>query len=235
MQKDEFIQEVTNLGIIVTNDQMMMLDKYYDLLINWNEKINLTNLIKKEDVYLKHFYDSLTIYKEIDLNKSYFLCDIGTGAGFPGIVLKIFFPTLQITLIDSLLKRVNFLNVVIEELKLEDIKAIHIRAEDYAKINREKYDIVTSRAVAKLPILCEMAIPLLKVNGLFIAMKGFVNEEIVDSEEILKKLDARIIKVISFKLPFENSERSLIKIIKDKKTNPRYPREISKIKKLIEK
>ena len=146
MNKDEFIKYLEELNIYPTEDQLIKLDKFYHLLIEWNEKINLTRITDEKDVYLKHFYDSLTITKEIDLSKVNTLYDVGTGAGFPGIVLKIMYPNLKVTLIDSLLKRVNYLNEIIKELELTDINAIHTRGEDY----KDKFDVVTSRAVANI-------------------------------------------------------------------------------------
>ena len=153
MTENNFVKNVKELGIEINDKQLKQLEKYYELLIEWNEKINLTGITKKEDVYLKHFYDSLTIQKIIDLNDVETLCDVGTGAGFPGLVLKIVFPNLKVTLLDALNKRINFLNDVIEKLELKDIETIHSRSEDYALKNREKFDVVTARAVASLPVL----------------------------------------------------------------------------------
>lgn len=231
MNLDLFIEETKKLGITLTSQQLEKLDKFYELLITWNEKMNLTRITKKEDVYLKHFYDSLTISKVINLNQDLTLCDVGSGAGFPGIVLKICFPNLKITLLDSLQKRVNYLNEIIKELDLKGIEAIHTRAEDYAKQNREKFDIVTARAVANLKMLSELCIPMVKVNGSFIAMKANIEEELENSMEILKKLDSKIDKIETFYLPSEESIRNIILIIKEKSTNKLYPRQIEKIKK----
>lgn len=225
-----FIEETKKLGIELTSQQLEKLNQFYELLISWNQKMNLTRITEKEDVYLKHFYDSLTLSKVIDLNQDLTLCDVGSGAGFPGIVLKICFPNLKITLLDSLQKRVNYLNEIIKELDLKDIEAIHTRAEEYAKQNREKFDIVTARAVANLKILSELCIPMVKVNGLFIAMKANIEEEIENSTEILKKLDSKIEKIETFYLPIENSIRNIILIEKLKPTNTLYPRRIEKIK-----
>ena len=167
MNQSKFIIEVEKLGIEVTDEKLKKLERYYELLIEYNKVMNLTGITKKEDVYLKHFYDSLTLVKVIDLNSIDSLCDLGSGAGFPGIVLKIFYPNLKITLIDSLNKRINFLNIVINELDLKDITAIHTRIEDYAKINKEKYDVVTARAVAQTNILLELGINLVKIGKYF--------------------------------------------------------------------
>ena len=188
MNIDLFIEETKKLGLTLTDKQLSQLEEYYNLLIEWNEKINLTRIIEKEDVYLKHFYDSLTLSKVIDLSKNLSLCDIGTGAGFPGIVLKICFPNLKITLVDSLQKRINFLNEVINKLNLKNIEAIHDRAENYAKNHREEYDIVTSRAVANLRVLSELSIPMVKVEGYFIPMKATIDEELEEAKDIINKL-----------------------------------------------
>lgn len=230
MNLDLFIEETKKLGIELTSQQLEKLNQFYELLISWNKKMNLTRIIEKEDVYLKHFYDSLTLSKVIDLNQDLTICDVGSGAGFPGIVLKICFPNLKITLLDSLQKRVNYLNEIIKELDLKNIEAIHTRAEDYAKQNREKFDIVTARAVANLKILSELCIPMVKVNGLFIAMKANIEEEIENSTEILNKLDSKIERIETFYLPIENSIRNIIMIQKQKTTNNLYPRRIEKMK-----
>ena len=173
MTKEEFLLELEKLGITLTSYQQEQLKKFYHLLISWNEKINLTRITSENEVYLKHFYDSLTITKVIDLNKVNTLCDVGTGAGFPGIVLKIVYPNLKITLVDALQKRVNYLNEIIKELDLSDIVAIHSRGEDL----KEKYDIVTARAVANITKLLNYTMHLVEENGVFIAMKGNISPE----------------------------------------------------------
>ena len=231
MKKDEFLKELEKINITLTENQILKLEKFYELLVIWNEKINLTTILKEEDVYLKHFYDSLSLIKVIDLNKELTLLDVGTGAGFPGIVLKIVFPNLKITLLDSMNKRISYLNEIIKELDLKDIDTVCSRAEDYALKNREKYDIVVCRAVAHLEILVEITLPLVKVNGYFIAMKSNANEEILLARKKILALNSKIIEILSFKLPFENSIRTLIKIQKFKKTDLKYPRKYDKIKK----
>ena len=170
MNKKEFINALKELNISVTPLQLEKLDIYYNLLIEENKKYNLTAITNKEDVYLKHFYDSLTLTKIITLSNQH-ICDIGTGAGFPGIVLKIIFPDLKVTLLDSTEKKCKFLKLIISKLNLNNIDVINERAEIYSKTTREKYDIVTSRAVAPLKHLLEYSIPLVKVNGYYIAMK----------------------------------------------------------------
>lgn len=230
MNKEEFINELTKLNITLSNIQLEQLDKYYKLLIDWNTKINLTRITEEKDVYLKHFYDSITLIKAIDLTKKLEVCDIGTGAGFPGVVLKIVFPNLNITLVDSLNKRIDFLNIVIDSLKLENIKAIHERAEIFSKNNREKFDLVTCRAVSKLNVISELCIPSVKVNGYFIPMKANIDDEISNTKYLLK-LNSNIEKIIKFTLPIENSIRNLVIIKKIGLTNKLYPRNNDKIKK----
>ncbi|MBE6144606.1 MAG: 16S rRNA (guanine(527)-N(7))-methyltransferase RsmG [Firmicutes bacterium] len=231
MTEKEFINEILNLDIILNSNQLNQLEKYYELLVEWNQKINLTAIIEKEQVYLKHFYDSLTLNKVIDLDQELTLVDVGTGAGFPGIVLKIAFPKLKITLLDSLNKRIEFLKLVIKELDLKDIEAIHARSEDYAKENREKYDLATARAVAPLNILLEYIVPMLKEGGFFLPMKANISQEIIESKTALKILNSEIITNQEFKLPKEESIRTILKIRKSAKTNNKYPRKFSEIKK----
>ena len=206
MNREEFVEELEKLGITLTTEQEIKLEKFYNLLIEWNQKINLTRIVEKEEVYLKHFYDSLTITKVVDLSKIETLCDVGTGAGFPGIVLKIVYPNLKITLVDSLLKRVNYLNVIIKELELENIKAIHTRGEDL----KETFDIVTARAVANIEKLLIYTMHLVNKNGSLIAMKGNIDDEL--NADILKKINKKykISKIEKFLLPKENSQRSLV-------------------------
>lgn len=208
MTKEEFIAALKELNVEVTEEKLAKLNKFYKLLVEWNSKINLTRIIEEPDVYLKHFYDSLTITKAVDLNKVKTLCDVGTGAGFPGIVLKIFYPNLKITLIDSLEKRIKYLNEVIKKLNLENIKAIHSRGEDY----QGSFDIVTSRAVANIEKLVTYTMHLVNKNGLFIAMKGNIDKEL--TPEIEKKLSKKyqIVTIKKFLLPKENSNRSLVVI-----------------------
>ena len=228
---DEFVSELQKLGINITDYQLQQLEQYYNILIEQNKVMNLTRIVEKEEVYLKHFYDSLTLCKIVNLSKNKKVCDIGSGAGFPGIVLKIVFPELDITLLDSLNKRINFLNSVIKELGLKNIKAIHCRAEEYSKENGETYDIVTARAVAKTNILLELAIPMTKINGFFIARKANIDEEIDNINHTCTELECKLEKIDTFKLPKENSIRNLISFRKLKSTHIKYPRKFEEIKK----
>ena len=227
MNREEFLKELEKLGIVLTKTQEEQLEKYYELLIETNKKVNLTRITNKEEVYLKHFYDSLTIARVEDLSKELNIIDIGTGAGFPGLVLKIVFPHLNITLLDSLEKRINFLDVVIKELKLTNIKTIHSRIEEYNK----EFDIVTSRAVAKTNILSELAINLVKKDGYYVFLKGDIEEELKESQNAFKELGLILDKKEEFYLPKEESKRTILKIKKIKEQNKKYPRNFAKIKK----
>lgn len=211
MNKEEFIKAVEQLKVDLTEEKLEKLNKFYNLLIEWNKKINLTRIEKEDEVYLKHFYDSLTIAKVVDLSEIKTLCDIGTGAGFPGIVLKIFYQNLKITLIDSLQKRVNYLNEIIKDLGLDNIEAIHVRGEDY----KGQYDVVTSRAVANIEKLLGYTMHLVSPTGIFVAMKGDIEKEL--TLDVKKKIEKKykIEKIEKFLLPKENSNRSLV-VIKNK-------------------
>lgn len=231
MDRQLFIDEVKKLNVDLTEKMLEQLNRYYELLVEWNSKINLTAITEKHEVYLKHFYDSLTLIKEVDLKKEGSLCDIGTGAGFPGVVLKIVFPNLQVTLVDALNKRVLFLRKVIEDLHLKDICAIHDRMEDYAKINREMFDIVTARAVAPLKELVEYASPSLKVGGKLVFMKGDLQEEELQNiEKVETILKLGKMKIQTFLLPIENSKRTLVSFTKKEVTPKKYPRKYKEIK-----
>ena len=228
MNDKEFKEELSKLGIVLTSTQENQLEMYYNLLIEWNNKMNLTGITERNSVYLKHFYDCITLIKAIDLTKNLKLVDVGTGAGFPGLVLKIVFPNLDVVLVDALNKRINFLNHVIESLKLENIEAIHDRIENYAKNNLEVFDLVTCRAVAKLNIISELCLPLAKINGYFIPMKATIEDEISDTK-YLEVLKSKVESVITFNLPIENSVRNLIVIKKYGSIDKKYPRQYDKI------
>ena len=231
MNKEEFIEELKKINIELSKEQLEKLDKFYNLLVEWNKKINLTRITSKEDVYLKHFYDSLTLIKAYDLTKNITLCDIGTGAGFPGIVLKICFPQLKVTLVESMQKKVRFLYQVKEKLNLKDLFICKERAEIFAGNNREKYDLVTSRAMARLNVLTEMCIPLVKIKGYFIPMKASIDEELEEARESIKTMNSELENVVNFTLPIENSVRNLVVIKKIGYNDKRYPRKYDEIKK----
>ncbi len=231
MNINNFIEELKKLNIEITAEQLNQLEKYYELLIEYNKKINLTAITEKEQVYLKHFYDSLTISKIIDMEEIKSLCDVGTGAGFPGLVIKILFPKIEVTLVDSLNKRIEFLNNVIKELKLTGINTLHTRIEEFGQKTREKFDVVTARAVAPLNILLEYCIPLVKDGKYFIAFKGNISREILNIEHAKNELKCELISIAEFTLPIENSTRTLLKFEKQGITNKIYPRIYSQIKK----
>ena len=230
MNKEQFISELKKINIKITDDMLSKLDEYYKILVEENSKYNLTAIIEESSVYLKHFYDSLSIIKIIDLNNQYLL-DIGTGAGFPGLVLKIVFPNLKIDLLDSTNKKCLFLQKVIDKLNLKGINVINARAEEYAQDNREKYDIVTSRAVAPLKHLLEYSIPVLKIDGQFISLKSNIEEELKNINNYYLKLHLSNEEIIQFELPYESSLRTLYKVTKQKVTPLIYPRTYSQIKK----
>ncbi len=204
-------------------------------MIEYNKTTNLTRITEETEVYLKHFYDSLTIAKVINLNNYNTLIDVGTGAGFPGVVLKIFYPNLEVTLLDSNNKKTTFLTNLVQKLKLTDIDIVNDRSEDYAKNNLDKYDLVTARAVTHLKALSELCLPLIKVNGYFIPLKGNAKEEIEISKYIITKLNGQIEDIIEFNLPIEESSRTIIKIVKLGNTPKGYPRSYSIIKKELKK
>lgn len=231
MNKKEFIEELSKLNIHLTDEQLHQLDEYYKMMIEYNEKINITRITDEKDVYLKHFYDSLTLIKAYDLTKDITLCDIGTGAGFPGIVLKICFPQLKVTLVESMQKKVRFLYQVKEKLNLKDLFICKERAEIFANNNREKYDLVTSRAMARLNVLTEMCIPLVKIKGYFIPMKATIDEELEEARNSIEVMNSELEDVISFTLPIENSVRNLVVIKKISYNDKRYPRKYDEIKK----
>lgn len=230
MNKNDFINELNKIGVILSEHQLNQLDKYYNMLVEYNKNVNLTAITEYNQVLLKHFYDSLTLTKAIELTNQK-VCDIGTGAGFPGIVLKIAYPNLEITLVESLTKRCVFLNEVIKELDLKNIKVVNQRAEEFSHNNIEYFDIITSRAVAKLNILLELSIKSLKIGGYYVALKANVDEEIKSISTCLTKLNASLESITTFNLPIDNSLRNIIKIKKDGPTPPSYPRRYNEIKK----
>ena len=224
MNKEQFIEECNKININLTNEQLNKLENFYIFMTEYNKKTNLTRITDEKEVYLKHFYDSLTINKVINLKNYVSLCDVGTGAGFPGIVLKIVFPNLSITLIESSNKKCTYLTQLIEKLNLKNVSVVCDRSENYSKKIRDKYDIVASRAVANLKVLSELCIPLVKKDGYFIALKSKADEEIKNSQDILNQLNSKIENVCSFNLPYENSLRNIIVIKKEKITDLKYPR-----------
>ena len=229
MTEEEFITELTKLNIEVTPEKLDQLKEYASFLLEYNQHTNLTAIRDINEVYLKHFYDSLTIVKAINLKEVNTLLDIGTGPGFPGMVLKIIYPHLQITLMDSNNKKIGFLKALAQQLNL-NVEIIYGRAEEFIVNRREYYDVVTSRAVASLDILAELSIPYVKTNGLFVAMKSNYQEELQATLPILKKLDSKVEKIEKFSLPKIEANRAIICIRKEKATNHKYPRNYNQIK-----
>ena len=219
MTPDEFLSALTEFDIQLSDKQIKQFERYFELLVEWNEKINLTAITEKNEVYLKHFYDSVTIAFDFKFNNQS-IVDVGAGAGFPSIPLKIIYPDLKITIVDSF-----------KELALTDCKAISVRAEDYAKDNREKCDIVMARAVARLNILDELCLPLVKVGGYFLALKGLkADEELQEAKRGIDILGGSVEEIVDFTLT-NNDHRSNIIIKKVKTTPNKFPRMFAKIKK----
>ncbi|MGL5296899.1 MAG: 16S rRNA (guanine(527)-N(7))-methyltransferase RsmG [Culicoidibacterales bacterium] len=232
MTVEQFSEAMAKHGINLNETQLAQYERYWELLVEWNEKMNLTGITEKEEVYLKHFYDSLTLAFNIDLTKIETMCDVGSGAGFPGIPLKIAFPHLKLTIVDSLNKRINFLNTVVDELGLINVTPVHARAEEYVQTHRETFDLATARAVARLNMLAELCLPFVKINGLFVAMKGASSsEELLEAAKGLKILGGHLQKEVILQLPEEESHRAIVVVDKIKPTHKKYPRSFGQIKK----
>lgn len=225
----KFEQQLAELGITLTQTQFNQFDKYYEMLVEWNKVMNLTGITEYEEVNEKHFVDSLALVKALDISKVQTVIDIGTGAGFPGIPLKIAFPHLKITLLDSLNKRIRFLDSVIEELNLTDIHTIHGRAEDFARQAdyREQFDLCVSRAVANLSTLSEYCLPYVKVGGFFVSYKsGDIVDELSAAKTAVHVLGGTQNKPVVFQLPGSDISRSFVKIKKIKPTGKKFPRKV---------
>ncbi|MBH0168769.1 MAG: 16S rRNA (guanine(527)-N(7))-methyltransferase RsmG [Bacillota bacterium] len=227
MNIDLFQTSLKEKGVELSEKQLSQFGTYYNLLVEWNEKMNLTAITEKEEVYLKHFYDSVTAGFYFDFNQDITVCDVGAGAGFPAIPLKIAFPEIKLTVVDSLNKRIGFLQHVVDELGLQEVSLYHDRAETFAHRPefRQTFDLVTARAVARLSVLSELCLPLVKIGGHFLGMKGAnLPEEVRDGEKAVKLLGGKIKDIHSFVLPIEESERNIIVIDKVKETPKKFPR-----------
>lgn len=228
MNREELLKSAAaSIGVSLDEQQISQFIKYYEILVEWNSFMNLTGITEYKEVVQKHFVDSLALCKAVDVEKAETLIDIGTGAGFPGIPLKIAYPHLQVTLLDSLQKRIKFLDEVILQLGLISVETIHGRAEDFAKplMKRESYDLCVSRAVANLASLSEYCLPYVKPGGYFIPYKsGKVKEELEESKKAIFLLGGKLEEEVQFSLPDSDIFRSLIKIKKVSATPKKYPR-----------
>lgn len=226
---DMLIEGSKEFSVLLNERQIDKLIKYKDILKEWNQKINLTAIEDDKEIIIKHFIDSLSIIPYLE-NKDIKFIDVGTGGGFPGIPVKIAYDKINVTLLDSLDKRIKFLNNVISEMDLKEIRACHGRAEDFGMMeeNREKYDVAAARAVANLPVLLEYCLPFVKVEGTFIAMKGSSTEEVDSSKKALDVLGGKIEEIINLNLPFSEATRNIIIVKKIKTTPKKYPRKAGK-------
>ncbi len=226
MKIETFIAQLAEQGIRLSEEQICQFDTYYRMLVDWNTRMNLTAITDQDGVYLKHFYDSISPAFHFSFNNQT-ICDVGAGAGFPSIPLKICFPELSVTIVDSLNKRILFLNELTTELGLTRIRLVHDRAELFGRIekNREQFDIVTARAVARMSVLCELCLPLVKKGGHFLALKASsTEEELLAARGAVYTLGAKVEDDVQFTLPEEGSERHLVILKKTRQTPHKYPR-----------
>lgn len=227
MNVEQFQTMLAENGITLSPLQLQQYNQYFKTLVEWNEKMNLTAITDQESVYLKHFFDSISAAFYFDFTKPLTICDVGAGAGFPSIPIKIAFPNIHVTIVDSLNKRIHFLEHLAKELNLDGVKFIHDRAETFGQnpAYREQFDIVMARAVARMSVLTELCLPLAKVGGNFIAMKAqSAEEELNLGKKAITLMGGKIANIHSFSLPFEESERNIIIINKVKSTPKKYPR-----------
>ncbi|MEI7028016.1 16S rRNA (guanine(527)-N(7))-methyltransferase RsmG [Paenibacillus sp. y28] len=225
--QQQFVSLLAEKGIDLTAGQLEQFEVYYRTLVEWNEKMNLTAITEREQVYMKHFYDSLSLSFFVPISAVTRIADIGSGAGFPSLPLKIAFPHLQVTIVDSLNKRIQFLTHLAAELGLQQVECIHGRAEEIARKDglRDSFDLVTARAVARLSVLNEFCLPFVKPRGSFVAMKGSeIEEELSEAANSLKELKGAVQNTVSFELPSDQSKRHLIFIQKQAATPKKYPR-----------
>lgn len=227
MYPEEFRKQLLAEDVALTDQQMAQFDTYFHLLVEWNEKMNLTAITEEKEVYLKHFYDSLLVGLKMSLNSQAAICDVGSGAGFPSIPLKILYPELSVTIVDSLKKRITFLQELTDQLGLTNVHLYHDRAETFGQnpAFREQFDYVTARAVARLNVLAELCLPLVKKDGYFLALKAAKSdEELQEAKPAIAQLGGKFIEEKTMALPLSGDERHLLVIQKKKVTPKKYPR-----------
>lgn len=227
MNEQMLAEALKEKDIHLSETQKEQLRRYYEVLVDWNDRMNLTAITEKDAVYLKHFYDSITAAFDFDFQRPLRIVDVGAGAGFPSLPLKICFPEIDVTIVDSLNKRITFLNALAEELHLTGVAFYHDRAEQFAQKSehREQYDLAISRAVARMSVLTELCLPLVKQEGTFIAMKASgADEELQDAQKAISLLGGKVAKKFSFPLPEEGGERTIVHIVKKKPTPKKFPR-----------
>lgn len=227
MYPEEFRKQLLAEDVTLTDQQMAQFDTYFHLLVEWNEKMNLTAITEEKEVYLKHFYDSLLVGLKMALNPQAAICDVGSGAGFPSIPLKILYPELSVTIVDSLKKRITFLQELTDQLGLTNVHLYHDRAETFGQnpAFREQFDYVTARAVARLNVLAELCLPLVKKDGYFLALKAAKSdEELQEAKPAIAQLGGKFIEEKTMALPLSGDERHLLVIQKKKVTPKKYPR-----------
>lgn len=227
MNEEQFIQALKEQGIELSEKQIQQFRRYFEILVEWNEKMNLTAITDEPSVYLKHFYDSISASFHFDFTKVTTVCDVGAGAGFPSLPIKICYPHLHITIVDSLNKRIQFLNHLSDEIGLDHVEFVHARAEEFGQNPqyREKFELVTARAVARLSVLSELCLPLVKEGGKFLALKAASgDDELKDAKKAINILGGKLVHHVAFELPVEESERTIYVFDKVKATPKKYPR-----------
>lgn len=227
MNEEQFIQALKEQGIELAEKQIQQFRRYFEILVEWNEKMNLTAITDEPSVYLKHFYDSISASFHFDFTKVTTVCDVGAGAGFPSLPIKICYPHLHITIVDSLNKRIQFLNHLSDEIGLDHVEFVHARAEEFGQNPqyREKFELVTARAVARLSVLSELCLPLVKEGGKFLALKAASgDDELKDAKKAITILGGKLVHHVAFELPVEESERTIYVFDKVKATPKKYPR-----------
>lgn len=227
MNEEQFIQALKEQGIELSEKQIQQFRRYFEILVEWNGKMNLTAITDEPSVYLKHFYDSISASFHFDFTKVTTVCDVGAGAGFPSLPIKICYPHLHITIVDSLNKRIQFLNHLSDEIGLDHVEFVHARAEEFGQNPqyREKFELVTARAVARLSVLSELCLPLVKEGGKFLALKAASgDDELKDAKKAITVLGGKLVHHFAFELPVEESERTIYVFDKVKATPKKYPR-----------